>query len=101
MKLINEFEPIRDWAEERGLYEGGDIKTQTIKLGEEYGELCQAVIKQDGQALEDAVGDMVIVLTNLCELYGVSIELCVNNAFLEIRNRKGKMENGSFVKEDG
>jgi len=47
MELKDEFGPIRDWAENRGLYEKGDIKTQFIKLQEEVGELAKAILKND------------------------------------------------------
>ena len=50
--------------------------------------------------LNDAIGDMVVVLTNLAELGGTSIEQCIDAAYAEIKNRKGKMVNGTFVKND-
>jgi len=93
------FDNIRSWAEERGIYERGDSKTQYIKLMEEAGELAQALLKRDEPEIYDAIGDMVVVLTNLAELEGVKIEDCINDAYDEISNRKGKMINGTFVKQ--
>jgi NTP pyrophosphatase (non-canonical NTP hydrolase) len=98
MRLNNEFEPIRQWAEERGIYEKGDPKTQYLKLMEEAGELSQAIINKDKFEIEDAIGDMVVVLTNLARLCNLSIETCIESAYFEIKNRKGKMKNGTFVK---
>lgn len=104
MHLTTEFQPIRNWAAERGIYDKGDIKTQYIKLQEEMGELAQAILKEDSKAMEDAVGDCVVVLTNLTKLmnqhfgYPITIEDCINYAFKEIQNRKGEMKNGTFVK---
>jgi NTP pyrophosphatase (non-canonical NTP hydrolase) len=92
-------EMIRGWATTRGLYEKGDVKTQFCKLGEEFGELGRAIIKDDKQMLEDSIGDMIVVLTNLAHLAGTSPERCLRLAWDEIKNRKGKMQNGSFVKE--
>lgn len=97
---MEQFEKIRNWAEERGLYESGDVKTQCLKLGEEYGELSRAIIKNNDLDITDAIGDMVVVLTNLAELHGMPIESCIDKAWNEIKNRKGKMENGTFVKDD-
>ena len=97
-KGLEMFERIREWAQERGLYEKGDQKTQTIKLGEEYGELCQAIIKEDEEGAIDAIGDMVVVLTNLAHIKGYKIVDCIDHAYDEIKNRKGSMKNGSFVK---
>jgi NTP pyrophosphatase (non-canonical NTP hydrolase) len=111
MKLKNEFQQIREWANERGIYEKGDVKTQFIKLTEEVGELSRAILKEDEDEMIDAIGDIVIVLTNLthlAKLYkdnatktaweNVTIEDCINSAYSVIAKRTGKMENGTFVK---
>jgi NTP pyrophosphatase (non-canonical NTP hydrolase) len=95
----SQFDLIRDWADERGLYENGDTKTQALKLVEEVGETCRAILKEDYEEITDGIGDCVVVLTNLAELHGVSIEDCIEEAYNEIKNRKGKMENGTYKKD--
>ena len=95
----NVFEDIRAWAHTRGIYDSGDVKTQLIKLYEETGELAQAVLKKDDDGIIDAIGDSVVVLTNLATLAGYDIEHCINTAYGEIRQRTGAMVNGTFVKE--
>jgi len=92
------FQLIRDWADERGLYDKGDTKTQYCKLMEEAGELGRAILKDDQVEFVDAIGDMVVVLTNLAMLGGTSIETCIDSAYNEIKDRKGGMQNGTFVK---
>ena len=92
------FDLIREWAEERGLYDDGDPKTQALKLTEEVGETCRAILKGDKPEVIDGIGDCVVVLTNLAELMGISIEECIATAYEEIRDRKGKMINGTFKK---
>ncbi len=99
MKLNNEFKPIRDWAETRGLIESGNVNTQFIKLAEETGELSRAILKNDSIEFKDAIGDCVIVLNNMAAMKGLRIEECINSAYQEIANRKGAMSNGTFVKE--
>jgi len=125
MKLKNEFQPIRDWAEARGIFEKGDIKTQYIKLLEEVGELGKSILKNEEAEFIDAIGDCVVVLTNLTELgnkvFGKeyyedvacdggssqllfensenTIEQCINSAYSVIAKRTGKMENGTFIKD--
>ena len=99
-RKVSQFDLIRSWANERGLYSGGDTKTQTLKLMEEAGEICRAVLKVDKQATMDGIGDCVVVLTNLAELAGTSIEDCIDLAYNEIKNRTGKMSNGTYVKND-
>jgi NTP pyrophosphatase (non-canonical NTP hydrolase) len=93
------FDLIRDWADERGIYDDGDIKTQTLKLMEEAGEICRAVLKKDGPEIIDGIGDCVVVLTNLAELIEVPIEECIEAAYNEIKGRSGKMVNGTFKKD--
>lgn len=120
MKLTNEFDTIRKWANERNLYQSGTTKTQFIKLIEEVGELGKAILKKDSLEVQDAIGDIVVVLTNLTELANndifdqdnlengaylnynekrINIEDCINNAYSVIKNRKGKMVNETFVKD--
>ncbi len=94
------FQKIRDWAGERGLYTKGDTKTQFAKLVEETGELAQAILKKDDAEFADAIGDMVVVLTNMAHLGGTTIEKCIDEAYKVISKRTGKMVNGTFVKDE-
>ena len=95
----SQFDLIRAWADERGLYEHGDPKTQSLKLVEEVGEICRATLKEDHDEVIDGIGDCVVVLTNLAELHGVSIEDCIASAYGVISKRTGKMVNGTFKKD--
>ena len=93
------FDLIRQWASNRGLYKGGDPKTQALKLVEEVGETCKAILKSDQAEIEDGIGDCVVVLTNLAHLCNTNIEHCIELAYNEIKDRKGKMDNGTFKKD--
>jgi len=94
------FDLIRKWASARGIYKKGDSKTQYVKLQEEAGELAKALLDKDKFEIKDAIGDIVVVLTNLAYLEGFTIEECIEAAYKEISNRKGKIINGTFVKND-
>ena len=94
------FNLIRDWAQQRGLYDKGNAHTQYVKLQEEAGELAKALLKDDQDEVVDAIGDMVVVLTNLAHLRGVNIETCIATAYDVISKRTGKMINGTFVKDE-
>ena len=94
------FDNIRSWAEVRGIYEDGNAHTQYVKLQEEAGELAKALLQDDHEEIVDAIGDMVVVLTNLSHLEGVKIETCIASAYNQIKNRKGEMINGTFVKNE-
>jgi NTP pyrophosphatase (non-canonical NTP hydrolase) len=95
----NIYDCIRQWADERGIYRSGDAKTQYIKLCEESGELARAILKEDKTELIDAIGDMVVVLTNLAALEGLKIEDCITSAYDVIKSRQGSMINGTFQKQ--
>lgn len=98
-EVPNVYDLIRQWADERGIYKNGDTKTQFAKLMEESGELARAILKNDKPEFIDAIGDMIVVLTNLAALEGLKVEDCVVSAYDVIKSRQGKMVNGTFVKE--
>jgi len=97
---IARFDLIRDWAAVRGIYDNGDAKTQYVKLMEEAGELAKALLTKDKPETKDAIGDMIVVLTNLAHLEGFEVEDCIDSAYQEIAARTGKMINGTFVKTE-
>jgi NTP pyrophosphatase (non-canonical NTP hydrolase) len=99
-KTVMMFNRIRTWAETRGLYDKGDPMVQYVKLQEEAGELAKALLKDDQPEVIDAIGDMVVVLTNLAHQRGVYIEECIQTAYDVINKRTGKMINGTFVKDE-
>jgi len=98
--ISDRFEQIRQWAEDRGIYAEGNSHTQYVKLMEEAGELAQALLNKNAYEVKDAIGDMVVVLTNLAALEGMQIENCIDSAYSEIAARTGKMINGTFVKTE-
>ena len=100
LENLNIFDLIRQWAEDKGIYKSGDARTQYVKLMEEAGELAQAILKNDEPEVIDAIGDMVVVLTNLAKLKGHNIEDCIKSAYDVIKSRQGKMINGTFVKNN-
>lgn len=92
-------EKIRTWAIMRGLDEA-DPNKQMLKLMEEVGEIAAALARGDMDEVQDGIGDVQVVLTILSMQIGTSIETCTALAYDEIKERKGKMVNGVFVKED-
>lgn len=98
MKLKKEFEPIREWAEERDIFTQGTIDGQLDKLLEETKEVVQAIETGNEEDFIDAIGDTIISAVNLAKIKGYDAEHCVNVAFKEIKDRKGKMIKGTFVK---
>ena len=100
IEIASIFDKIRAWAKTRGLYDKGNTYVQYVKLQEEAGELAKALLQSDHDEVNDAIGDMVVVLTNLAHIKGVSIERCIACAYDVINKRTGKMINGTFVKDE-
>lgn len=99
MNLTNEFKPIVEWAEKRGIFDSATAEKQFIKLQEEIGELAIGLLKKDKELVWDSIGDCIVVLTILAHMTDMSVELCVNKAYREIAGRTGQMKDGVFVKD--
>ena len=87
------------WAKVRNL-DTADPNKQMLKLIEEVGELAEGMAKNDLDLIVDAIGDVQVVLVILAEQLGLSVEDCWSIAYDEIKDRKGKMQNGVFVKSE-
>lgn len=90
---------IENWAEDRNLIIGSNPQAQMLKLTEEVGELAAAIAKRNEDGVADGIGDCVVVLTILAKQCGMEIEDCINAAYEEIKDRKGQMVGGVFIKE--
>lgn len=90
---------IEQWAHDRNLIEGATSQAQMVKLTEEVGEIAAAVARGNRDALKDGIGDAVVVLTILAAQNGLSLEECVAAAYDEIKDRKGRMVDGVFVRD--
>lgn len=97
---MSQFNNIRRWALARNLIEGSTPEKQFTKLIEEIGELATGLAKKRDDLVMDGIGDAVVVLTILAAQRGVNIEACIDMAWDEIKDRKGRMVDGVFVKED-
>lgn len=91
---------IESWAHDRNLIEGSTPVAQFVKLAEEVGELASGIAKKNHDKFVDSVGDVVVVLTILAAQQGVSLKECVQRAYDEIKDRRGRMVDGVFVKEE-
>lgn len=89
---------IRQWSIDRNLHTA-DPNKQALKLGEEFGELFEGLAKGNLALTKDAIGDMYVVLTIMSQQLGFTIEECIDVAYDEIKDRRGRMIDGVFVKE--
>lgn len=91
---------VVEWAKERGIFEKATPLTQMAKTDEEYLELLDAVQKEDLPGIIDGIGDVTVTLIIQAHMHGLTLGQCLAAAYLEIKDRKGKMENGVFVKDE-
>lgn len=96
MKTVN---LIKQWVRDRNLHTA-DPRVQMCKLMEEVGELANCINKSKRLGAMDGIGDSVVVLVCLCEQLGLEFEDCIAMAYEEIKDRKGKLVDGVFVKEE-
>ena len=90
---------VVSWAVERKLFSGSSPDRQLEKLNEEVGELFESVDNSDQEGVMDAIGDCSVVLCIIANMYGMSYQQCLEAAWKQIKDRKGEMRNGVFVKE--
>jgi NTP pyrophosphatase (non-canonical NTP hydrolase) len=96
-RLIATIEHVKAWHHARNLIEGATDKDQLAKLIQEMGELSDNICK--GKDIRDDIGDMLVVLINIAERNNLSLTECLDVAYDDIKDRKGVMVDGVFVKE--
>jgi NTP pyrophosphatase (non-canonical NTP hydrolase) len=87
------------WATDRNIIGGTQPKDQMLKLVEEFGELSTGLQKKNDFYIEDAIGDCAVVLCIIAAQCGMSFGKCLESAWDEIKDRRGQVVNGVFVKE--
>ena len=96
--LVTYCERIKKWHHDRNLIDGSDDKSQFAKLIQEAGELSDNICK--GNDIKDDIGDMIVVLINIAERNDVSLTECIKTAWEDIKDRRGAMRDGVFIKQD-
>ena len=89
---------VIQWANNRNLLNPNNADKQLIKTFEELGEVARAILKDDEEGLIDGIGDVLVTLIILANQKGLTIEQCLKHAWNEIKDRKGKTVNGTFIK---
>ena len=89
---------VEQWSAEKGL-DKADSSKQFLKVSEEVGEVAAALARSDQEALKDGIGDVVVTLIILAQQNDTNLQECLSTAYEEIKDRKGEMVDGVFVKE--
>ena len=96
-KLVTREVDVLRWGYARGLIQNGCAKTQCLKTVSELGELSDAIIK--GEDVKDHIGDVLVTLIMICGIKETSLNECLETAWNEIKDRKGRTVNGNFIKD--
>lgn len=91
---------VEQWAEDRNLIKGGTPQSQMLKLTEEMGELAAGIARNKPHIVLDSIGDCMVVLAIIAKQYDLTLGHCLEYAYNEIKDRKGRMVDGVFVKEE-
>ena len=104
MIMINTFEHLQQcvltWANERGLLAYGIPCAQFLKTAEELGELATAMARHDPEKISDALGDVLMTLIILAHLLNHELVTCLAGAYDEIKDRRGHLRDGVFIKAE-
>ena len=97
---LNELEvKIRNWAIERNIDKSENAPKQMIKIMEELGETSAALLKKNEPELKDGIGDILVTVIIFAQQLGYTPAECLEEAWNEIKDRKGKTEGGVFIRE--
>lgn len=93
---------INQWGDDRNITgptgEGTPLG-QIRKTYEEVGEILEAIELGDIAKAKDGIGDTYVTLVLQARMWGLSMDECIDQAWSEIKDRKGRMQGGVFVKE--
>lgn len=96
--MNNLIQQVEQWSMDKNLHKANPDR-QALKFYEEAGEVAAALSRDDKEALMDGIGDTVVTLIILAQQHGMTLERCLQYAYDEIKDRKGKTINGTFVKD--
>ena len=96
--LDTHFNNFTQWSTDRKIIQNGNVLAQGLKLVSEVGELADNLAKE--RCIKDDIGDCCVVLNNLVHMQGLTLDECLEQAWSDIKDRKGRMnEHGVFIKE--
>lgn len=97
-KMNQLIKQVEQWSIDKNLHNGNPDR-QALKFYEEAGEVAAALTRENIEALKDGIGDAVVTLIILAQQHDFTLHECLQTAYDEIKDRKGKTINGSFIKE--
>ena len=94
-------ENITQWADDKGILFSENVPQQSMKVMEELGETMGAILKgKKTDEVIDGIGDILVTVIILSKQLGLDPTECLESAWNEIKDRKGKTVDGTFIRED-
>jgi len=94
-------ENITQWADDKGILVPDNAPKQSMKIMEELGETMGAILKgKNTDEVIDGIGDILVTVIILSKQLGLEPTECLESAWNEIKDRKGKTVNGTFIKQE-
>lgn len=97
--MLDLIEMVNQWSLDRGIPQHTTSMAQGLKTLEEVHEMLMAIEAGDRDGIIDGIGDVIVTLIIQCQTQSLDIEDCLEAAYGQIRDRKGRMENGQFIKD--
>lgn len=97
--MIHREQDIIQWGIDRNLYNGSDALRQFGKMKEEAEELLSGLQSDDHDEIKDGIGDIIVCLVHVARFHGMTVEECIEHSYQEIKDRRGTIIDGKFVKE--
>lgn len=92
---------ITQWADDKGILVSDNAPKQSMKIMEELGETMGAILKgKKTDEVIDGIGDIFVTVIILSKQLGLDPTECLESAWNEIKDRKGKTVNGTFIKQE-
>lgn len=100
MRLEDLSHDVIRWANDKGIIHSANTHKQALKMVEEVGEVCRAVLRDDRPEIIDGIGDVAVTIIILAAQYGYDIEYCLQTAYDVIKDRSGQTIDGTFIKSE-
>ena len=90
---------IEQWANDRNLITGSTPLDQSMKLFSEFGELCDAIAKNDIENIKDGIGDVLVVCTVISKQINLPLQINLNERLGDLSLKRYAIEVGVALHE--
>ncbi|MDU2396446.1 MAG: MazG-like family protein [Streptococcus mitis] len=78
---MNTIDKVKQWFIDRDLENGGRLDKQSLKISEEFGELCAGYLKKNEKLTKDSIGYCAVVIVGLALLIKADVHKIFDEVF--------------------